>query len=326
MPGPGEDDVAVRRPHLDRLDDLDQVDAVPLGEQAPLVQERQDRRPVGVLDDLGGLRLDRAIHHRQRELLGVEHLAEELLDPRRGPRRCSRSRPARNRGSRQTYSRPGITRSKLWASSGSLSMPRAAKAFFMIGQATNSVVPGATVVSISVRQCGWTFCADGPHGRLQGAHLGLAGAHVAEIVLRVVALHVDHHAVGQLEAVAVERGHQRLLLLHAAGDHRIDLGVLGLDRRLAAVEHRDLPVAARAGPLAADDELARLAGLLVDGVGDDGGHDRADEADAHDHDDLLAFAAGLLGQRLDPRKFPGIIGLGGNGELFAGGIDRNMRS
>ena len=57
----------------------------------------------------------------------------------------------------ETYSRPGITRSKLWASSGSLSMPRAANAFFMIGQATNSVVPGATVVSISVRQCGWTF-------------------------------------------------------------------------------------------------------------------------------------------------------------------------
>ena len=36
-------------------------------------------------------------------------------------------------------------------------MPRAANAFFMIGQATNSVVPGATVVSISVRHCGWTF-------------------------------------------------------------------------------------------------------------------------------------------------------------------------
>ena len=54
----------------------------------------------------------------------------------------------------ETYSRPGITRSKLWAKSGSLWMPRPAKAFFMIGQATNSVVPGATVVSISVRQCG----------------------------------------------------------------------------------------------------------------------------------------------------------------------------
>ena len=36
-------------------------------------------------------------------------------------------------------------------------MPRAANAFFMIGQATNSVVPGATVVSIRTRQSGLTF-------------------------------------------------------------------------------------------------------------------------------------------------------------------------
>ena len=73
--GAGEDHVAVRGPHLDGLDDLDQVDAVALGEEAPLVQERQDRRAVGVLDDLGGLRLDGPVHDRQRELLGVEHLA-----------------------------------------------------------------------------------------------------------------------------------------------------------------------------------------------------------------------------------------------------------
>ncbi len=50
-----------------------------------------------------------------------------------------------------------MTRSKLCESNGSLSMPREANAFFMIGQATNSVVPGATVVSINVRQCGCTF-------------------------------------------------------------------------------------------------------------------------------------------------------------------------
>ena len=36
-------------------------------------------------------------------------------------------------------------------------MPRAAKARFRIGQATNSVVPGATVVSIRVRHSGWIF-------------------------------------------------------------------------------------------------------------------------------------------------------------------------
>ena len=95
--------------------------------------------------------------------------------------------------------------------------------------------------------------------------------------------------------------------LDAAGDHRIDLGVLGLDRRLAAVEQRDLPVAARAGPLAADDELAGLAGLLVDGVGDDRRHDGADEADAHDHDDLLALGPGRPGEGLDALQLGRVI-------------------
>jgi hypothetical protein len=50
-----------------------------------------------------------------------------------------------------TYSRPGITRSKLCASNGAPFSPRAANAFLRIGQATNSVVPGATVVSMSTR-------------------------------------------------------------------------------------------------------------------------------------------------------------------------------
>ncbi len=37
-------------------------------------------------------------------------------------------------------------------------MFRLAKAFFRMGQATNSVVPGATVVSMSVRHSGGIFC------------------------------------------------------------------------------------------------------------------------------------------------------------------------
>ncbi len=56
-----------------------------------------------------------------------------------------------------TYSRPGITRSKLCASNGSEPRPRTAKAFLRIGQPTNSVVPGATVVSISTRHSGRIF-------------------------------------------------------------------------------------------------------------------------------------------------------------------------
>ena len=57
-----------------------------------------------------------------------------------------------------TYSLPGMTRSKLCASNGSLFMSRAANARFRIGHATNSVVPGATVVSMSTRHCAGIFC------------------------------------------------------------------------------------------------------------------------------------------------------------------------
>src|SRR4029077_814019 len=86
-------------------------------------------------------------------------------------------------------------------------------------------------------------------------HLDLAGAHVAEAALRVVALDVHHHAVGELQTIAVEGGGERLLLEDAPADHRVALGVLALPRRHAAVEHRDLPVAPGARPLAADHEL-----------------------------------------------------------------------
>ena len=89
------------------------------------------------------------------KLLGVEDLAEEILHACRATALQPEQTRQKSRID-ETYSRPGMTRSKLWAKSGSLAMPRAAKAFFMIGQATNSVVPGATVVSISVRQAGWT--------------------------------------------------------------------------------------------------------------------------------------------------------------------------
>ena len=123
-----------------------------------------------------------------------------------------------------------------------------------MGQATNSVVPGATVVSISTRQYGGIFSPMVRMVASSAAISALAGAHVAQVTFGVVALHVDHHTVGQFEAVAVEGGGEGLLLQHTARII-VDFGVLGLDRRFAAVEQGDLPVAARARPLAADDEL-----------------------------------------------------------------------
>ena len=48
------------------------------------LREGEDRRAVGVFDNLGGFGLDGTIHDRQREVLGVEHFAQELLDPLAG--------------------------------------------------------------------------------------------------------------------------------------------------------------------------------------------------------------------------------------------------
>ena len=59
---------------------------------------------------------------------------------------------------------------------------------------------------------------------------------------------------------------------------------------------------------------------LVNGIGNHRGHHRADEANAHDDDDFLSFAARLFDQRFKPGKFHGVIGFGGDGKLFAGRI------
>jgi hypothetical protein len=178
----GEDHVAVGRAHLDRVDDLDQVDAVALGEQAPLVQEGQDRRPVGVLDDLGGLRLDRPVHHRQRELLGVEHLAQELLDPlaRLGVAAGADAPEVADRGHVVAARHHAL---EAVASSGVASMPA-------LGERLLQDRPGDELGRArgdrgldQDQALRLDLLADGAHGRLQGGHVRLAGAHVAEVAL-----------------------------------------------------------------------------------------------------------------------------------------------
>ena len=64
----------MRRADLDRRGDFDQINSVSLGEQAPFVEECQYGCSEGILHDLGCLRLDGTIHHRQRKLFGIEQL------------------------------------------------------------------------------------------------------------------------------------------------------------------------------------------------------------------------------------------------------------
>ena len=119
----------------------------------------------------------------------------------------------------------------------------------------------------------------------------MALAAVPQGLLEVVALDVHDDHVGKAEGVVGEGGGQGLLLLDAAGDEGGHLGVLRLHGGDPAVQVGDLPEGAGRGALHADDEFVGLAGLLVDRIGDDPGHDRPDEADAHDDDDLTFFPA-----------------------------------
>ena len=59
---------------------LDQIDAVPLGKEAPLVEEGENGRPVGVFDDLAGLAFDGAVEDGEREFLDVQDLGEKFAD------------------------------------------------------------------------------------------------------------------------------------------------------------------------------------------------------------------------------------------------------
>ena len=153
-----------------------------------------------------------------------------------------------------------MTLSKLWARSGTDLIPRSANAFFRIGQATNSVVPGATVAP-SAPDRRVEPSADGAHGYFEGSHIRFAGAHIAEADLAVIALDVYHYAIRQLEEFAGVRGDKSLFLQYAALYYLVDFGIFRFDGRLSPVEKRDFPEASGAGSLAADDEFTRMPPL-----------------------------------------------------------------
>jgi len=110
---------------------------------------------------------------------------------------------------------------------------------------------------------------------------------------------------------------KRSVLLHATRNQFVHLRVFGFHRGHAAVQQWYFPKAARTGALHANDELGRLA-LLVPRAGNDGGHDRADKSQAHDHDDFAAQLAILSGQSCQAREFLPVISRSGQGKFFTG--------
>src|ERR1039458_4105303 len=298
---PRKDEVGVRGPHLDRFNDLLQIDLVPLGEQGPFIEESEDSGAVAVFDDLGGLGFDGAVQNGEREFIGVQHLVEELGDKFAGGfvDAAAHAPEVPNGGDvilaghdafvTMRQQRLGTDAPLLE----DLLHDRVGNLFRGSGGdgGFNQDERGGRDVLRNRRDRGF-----------QGGHLGRTGADVAQRFLQVIALDIHHDHVGQFQGLFRVGGYQRLLVVDAAGDELLDLRVLGLDWRDAAVEQPDLPEAAGAGALDANDEL-RGPAFLVRRIGHDGGHDGPDKPEADDHHDFLPGLALLGGQRAQPGEF-----------------------
>jgi len=158
--------------------------------------------------------------------------------------------------------------------------------------------------------------ADGLYSSFQGGHFGCTGTHIAEIVFCIVTLDINDDTVGEFETVTIISCHEGFLLENAAFNHRVDFGVLGFYRGLAAIEQRDFPIAARTRSLAADNKFTWFAGFFVDGVSDDGSHNRADKADAHNDDDFLSLVACGGNKGFDTFEFCIVLVQGGDRKFF----------
>jgi len=316
---PGEDHVAVRRAHLDGLHHLDEVHAVALREQAPFVEKREGGGTEAVLHDLGGLALNRAIKDGEGKVLRVEDFMQELLDA------FPRLMVAAGANAPEVADRLDVFAARhdalVAVRQERLGIDTTPREGLPQDRPCNELGGSGRHGGFDEHQAlGPDLGSDRFEGGFEGRHFGLAGLHVSQLALGVVALDVDHDAVRELQAVRVVGGHEGFLFEDGAGDHGIHLGVFGLDGRLSPVEEGDLPVAAGAGPLAADDELAGLP-VGAGGVGHDGGHDRPHESKAHDDHHFLSGLPGLGGQLFEAGELLRVIRIGWKRDRLAAGRD-----
>jgi len=87
--------------------------------------------------------------------------------------------------------------------------------------------------------------------------------------------------------------------------------IFGLNGSKPPVQVGDFPEGPGGRPLHADDKLAGLLGIAVDGVGNHAGHDRAHKAHAHYDDDFPAQLALFGNEFLEADEFCGFIFLTG---------------
>ena len=96
------------------------------------MHERQQGGPEAVFHDFAGFALHRPVQDRQGILLHLDDFGQKTHHPLPGLGLIPLHTRQKLR-MEETYSLPGMTRSKLWASRGSSLMPRSSKAFLKKG-------------------------------------------------------------------------------------------------------------------------------------------------------------------------------------------------
>ena len=346
--GAGEDHVRVGRADLDRLDHLDQIDTVALGKEAPFIEEGEDGCPVGVFDDLAGLAFDGTVEDGEREFLDVQDFREEFADALAGgvvdaAADAPEIADGRNVISAGHDALVRVRKERLRGDAAALEGLLHDRVGDVFGGSRRD---GGLDEDKALRR---DSLGDDLQALFEGGYLGMARAAVAQFFLEVVALDIDDNAVGKGQGVVGVGCGEGFLLVDATGDERGDLGVFRLDRGDALVQVGDFPERARGWALHPDDEFVGGAegdirfpikdfgndrGLevghdrgfrvgndrgLLDGIGDDAGHDRPDKADAHDHDNLAAFLPVLCRQFLEALEFLRVVVRAGKRKRLAAG-------
>ncbi len=194
--GAGEDHVRVRGTDPDGVDHLFEIHAVALGEHRPLVHERQYRRPVAVLDYLGGFGLDRAVQDGERIVLHVQNVRQEGDDPlpRLGSDAAADPPEVPDRGH---VVPPGHDPLVAVGEERIGSNPSFLEGLLHDGICHLLGGAGRDGRFDKYEGAGPDVLRYYAEGLLQGGHVGGALAAVAEPLLQIVALDVHHDDVGQ---------------------------------------------------------------------------------------------------------------------------------
>ena len=219
---------------LDCFDYLNQVHAVALREEAPFVQEGEDRGPVGVLDDLARFALYGTVENRQGELLDIDDFGEELhdlffrrlVDPTADPPEVADGGDIVPSGHHPLVGvgKEGLRRN---------SAPFEGLLHNRVGDIFRR--PRGDGRFDQHKAVGLDLFAEDLETLFEGGDLGMALAAVTQGLLEVVALDVHHDHIGKAEDLICVRAGEGLLLPDAAGDQRGDLRVLRFHGGDAAV-------------------------------------------------------------------------------------------